>query len=64
VHVPALIAELFGISRSEARRLLEQGGVWLGEQQLGAAEQDFPAARADGQVLRVGRRRFRRLRAA
>ncbi|HXB15034.1 MAG TPA: tyrosine--tRNA ligase [Solirubrobacteraceae bacterium] len=64
VHVPALIAEEFGISRSEARRLLEQGGVWLGEQQLGAGDQDLEVSRADGEVLRVGRRRFRRLRAS
>ncbi len=63
VHVPALIAEQFSISRSEARRLLEQGGVWLGERQLGAGDQDLPVPELDGQVLRVGRRRFRRLRA-
>ncbi|MCW3032750.1 MAG: tyrosyl-tRNA synthetase [Solirubrobacteraceae bacterium] len=64
VHVPALIAEEFGISRSEARRLLEQGGVWLGEEQLGGEDQDVAVSRADGQVLRVGRRRFRRLKAS
>ena len=64
VHVPALIAGEFGISRSEARRLLEQGGVWLGERQLGAGDQDLDAAVLDGEVLRVGRRRFRRLRAS
>ena len=64
VHVPALIADQFGISRSEARRLLEQGGVWLGEEQLGGDDQDVAVARADGEVLRVGRRRFRRLRAS
>ena len=64
VHVPALIAEHFGISRSEARRLLEQGGVWLGEDQLGAGDRELAVSRADGQVLRVGRRRFRRLRAS
>ena len=29
VHLPALLAEAFGISRSEARRLLGQGGVKL-----------------------------------
>jgi tyrosyl-tRNA synthetase len=63
-HLPALIAEQFGISRSEARRLLEQGGVWLGDEQLGAGDQELSAARADGEVLRVGRRRFRRLRRA
>jgi tyrosyl-tRNA synthetase len=64
VHLPAVIAELFAVSRGEARRLIDQGGVALGEQPLAAGEYDIPAARADGQVLRVGRRRFRRLRAA
>jgi tyrosyl-tRNA synthetase len=63
VHLPALIADEFGISRSEARRLIDQGGVTLGESQLAAGEHDVPAERADGQVLKVGRRRFRRLRA-
>jgi tyrosyl-tRNA synthetase len=63
VHLPALIAEQFGISRSEARRLIDQGGVTLGESQLTAGEHDVPAERADGQILKVGRRRFRRLRA-
>ncbi len=64
VHVPALIADQFGISRSEARRLLDQGGVWLGEEQLSGEDQDLAVSRADGAVLRVGRRRFRRLRAS
>jgi tyrosyl-tRNA synthetase len=63
VHLPALIAEQFGVSRSEARRLIDQGGVTLGEAALGAGEHDVPVERADGQVLKVGRRRFRRLRA-
>jgi tyrosyl-tRNA synthetase len=61
VHLPGLIAAEFGVSRSEARRTIEQGGVWLGERQLGAGEQDVPAEQLDGQVLRVGKRRFRRL---
>ena len=64
VHVPALIADEFGISRSEARRLLEQGGVWLGDRQLGPGDQELEVSEADGEVLRVGRRRFRRLRAS
>ncbi|HEY5046156.1 MAG TPA: tyrosine--tRNA ligase [Solirubrobacteraceae bacterium] len=62
LHIPGLIAQEFGISRSEARRLIDQGGVTLGEAQLGAGEHDVPAARAEGQVLKVGKRRFRRLR--
>jgi tyrosyl-tRNA synthetase len=63
VHLPGLIAREFGLSRSEARRLIDQGGVTLGDAQLAAGEHDVPLERADGQVLKVGRRRFRRLRA-
>jgi tyrosyl-tRNA synthetase len=63
VHLPGLIASELGISRSEARRVIDQGGVTLGEVQLAAGEHDVPCERADGQILKVGRRRFRRLRA-
>jgi tyrosyl-tRNA synthetase len=63
VHLPGLIADEFGISRSEARRLIDQGAATLGEDLLGKGEHDVPAERADGQVLKVGKRRFRRLRA-
>jgi tyrosyl-tRNA synthetase len=63
LHLPGVIAQEFGVSRSEARRLIDQGGVTLGEEALGAGEHDVAAERADGQVLKVGRRRFRRLRA-
>jgi tyrosyl-tRNA synthetase len=63
VHLPGLIGDAFGMSRSEARRLIDQGGVSLDEQALAASEHDLPAARLDGAVLRVGKRRFRRLRA-
>ena len=60
---PPLMAEQFGISRSQARRLIDEGGVTLGEAQLAAGEHDVSRERADGQVLKVGKRRFRRLRA-
>jgi tyrosyl-tRNA synthetase len=63
LHLPGLIAEEFGISRSEARRLIDQGGATLGDSQLAVGEHDVPAERAEGQVLKVGKRRFRRLRA-
>jgi tyrosyl-tRNA synthetase len=62
VHVPALIEALFGLSRSEARRLLAQGGVRLDGDPLGEEDQDLPAERLEGAVLQVGKRRFRRLR--
>ena len=38
-----VMAEAFGVSRSEARRLIDQGGVTLGEQPLGKGEHDVPA---------------------
>ena len=63
VHLPELMAEAFGISRSEARRLIEQGGVSLGGFPVAPAEYDVQSQRADGKVLQVGKRRFRRLRA-
>jgi tyrosyl-tRNA synthetase len=63
LHLPGLMAEEFGISRSQARRLIDEGGVTLGESQLAAGEHDVPGERADGLVLKVGKRRFRRLRA-
>ena len=63
VHLPGLIAEEFGISRSEARRLIDTGGVTLGDEPVGPGGYDVPAQRAEGRVLKVGRRRYRRLRA-
>jgi tyrosyl-tRNA synthetase len=62
VHLPALIAELFGISRSEGRRLLSQGGVKLDGEALDGESLDVPAERLDGRILQVGKRRYRRLR--
>jgi tyrosyl-tRNA synthetase len=59
VHLPAVLADVFGMSRSEARRLLGQGGVRLDGEPVDAA--DLPAERLDGAVLQAGRRRFVRL---
>jgi tyrosyl-tRNA synthetase len=64
VHLPALIADAFGRSRSEARRLLAQGGVKLDGEALGEADVDVAPDRLDGHVLQVGKRHFRRLRLA
>ncbi len=61
VHLPAVIAEEFGLSRAHARRLIDQGAASLGEDALRAGEYDVARERAHGQVLRVGKRRFRRL---
>jgi tyrosyl-tRNA synthetase len=64
VHLPALIADAFGRSRSDARRLLAQGGVKLDGEALGEGDVDIAPDRLDGHVLQVGKRHFRRLRLA
>ncbi len=64
VHVPLLLAEAFGISSSEGRRLIAQGGVKVDGEPLAADRLDVPADELDGAVLQVGKRRFRRLRLA
>jgi tyrosyl-tRNA synthetase len=64
VHLPALMADAFGLTRSEARRLLTQGGVRLDGTELAGDTLDLPAGDLDGAVLQVGRRRFKKLRQA
>jgi tyrosyl-tRNA synthetase len=60
VHLPALLVEHLGSSsRSDARRLLTQGGVTLDGDAL--MEIDVDAAALDGRILRA-RRRFLRVR--
>ncbi len=61
VHLPRLIATKYAMSSSEARRLIDQGGVSLNESPLGAGHYDVAIEDARGAVLRVGRRRFLRL---
>ena len=59
VHLPALLADAFGLSTSEGRRLIAQGGVKLdGEAVL---ELDLPREQLSGCVLQAGKRRFVRL---
>jgi tyrosyl-tRNA synthetase len=60
VHLPELLAAIFGGSRSDARRKIAQGGVRLDGEPV--AELDLPADALDGRVLQVGKRQFRRLR--
>lgn len=61
IHLPAVIAEAFGLSRSEARRMLGQGAVKLDGTPLGEDDLDLPGSRLNGAVLQVGKRRFCRL---
>jgi tyrosyl-tRNA synthetase len=62
VHMPALIRDVFGLSTSEARRLIAQGGVKLNGAPSG--ELDLPRDALTGALLQVGKRQFVRLRAA
>jgi tyrosyl-tRNA synthetase len=61
VHLPALLADAFGISRSEGRRMLAQAAVRLDGEPLDDSALDLPAERLDGVVIQLGRRRFKRL---
>jgi tyrosyl-tRNA synthetase len=64
VHLPRLMAEAFGVSSSEARRLIQQGAVKLDGEPWPGHVLDEEAGKLDGRVLQAGKRRFRRLRAA
>ena len=64
VHLPALIAGVFGLSSSEARRLIAQGGVKLDGEGVSPDRLDLSAGELGGRVLQVGKRRFVRLTAA
>jgi tyrosyl-tRNA synthetase len=60
VHLPGVLAGAFGLSTSEARRLITQGGVKVD----GAAvsQLDLPRATLLDALLQAGKRRFVRLR--
>ncbi len=59
LHVPGLLADAFGLSTSEGRRLIAQGGVKIDGDTV--SELDLPRARLAGAVLQAGKRRFVRL---
>jgi tyrosyl-tRNA synthetase len=60
VHLPALLVEQMGVaSTSEARRLIQQGGVKVNGS--AAADVDIARAALAGALLQVGKRRFARL---
>ena len=61
VHLPAVIREVFGLSTSDARRMIAQGGVKLNGSPT--ADIDLPRASLDDALLQVGKRQFVRLRA-
>jgi tyrosyl-tRNA synthetase len=59
VHVPSLLRELFDLSGSEAKRLIDQGAVTVEGETI--ADQHLPRNKLAGRVLKVGKRRFARL---
>ena len=61
LHLPAVLADAFGVSRSEARRLLSGGGVKVDGEPLDGGRLDVPAAELEGRVIQLGKRRFKRL---
>jgi tyrosyl-tRNA synthetase len=61
VHLPELLATLMNVgSRSEARRLIQQGGVSIDGTTV--HDLDVDAGVLDGRVVRAGKRRFARVR--
>jgi tyrosyl-tRNA synthetase len=61
VHLPRLLAGAFGVSASEARRLLAQGGAKLDGAALPANNLDVAQADLAGRVIQLGKRRFAKL---
>jgi tyrosyl-tRNA synthetase len=60
IHLPALLAEAFGVaSTSEARRLIGQGGVKVNGEPV--ADLDVARSALAGALVQVGKRRFGRL---
>ncbi len=60
VHLPEFLATHMGIaSRSESRRLIQQGGVSIDGVPVTALDVD--AAELDGRVVKAGKRRFARV---
>jgi tyrosyl-tRNA synthetase len=62
VHLPYLLGEAFGISSSEARRLIASGGVRVDGAAVSPDSLDVGVEALDGAVLQVGKRRWARLR--
>jgi tyrosyl-tRNA synthetase len=62
VHLPALLKEAFGVSTSEARRQIAQGGVRLDGEPVADGSLDLAADQVDGKVVQLGKRRFARVR--
>ena len=60
VHLPALLASAFGLSTSDARRLIGQGGLKVDG--VVVTRLDVPRVELVGTTLQAGKRRFAKLR--
>jgi tyrosyl-tRNA synthetase len=60
-HLPELLSGELGVSRSQVRQWLAQGGVKLNGEPLPADRLDLEPDGLDGAVLQVGKRQFRRI---
>jgi tyrosyl-tRNA synthetase len=58
VHLPRVLSRELAMTTSQARRLIDQGGVRLDGEPV--TELDVPAARLRGALLQAGKRRFMR----
>jgi tyrosyl-tRNA synthetase len=59
LHLPSVLAEAFGLSTSEARRLIAQGGVKIDGRQVDVL--DVARDELSGTLVQAGKRRFVRL---
>ena len=59
IHMPALLASVLGVSTSEGRRLIAQGGVRVNDELV--TDLDAPRASLEGALLQAGKRRYVRL---
>jgi tyrosyl-tRNA synthetase len=59
IHLPAALAEWFGVSTSEARRWIAQGGVKIDGE--AASDLDVPRESLSGALVQAGKRRFARI---
>jgi tyrosyl-tRNA synthetase len=56
VHLPAALADAFGLSTSEVRRLIAQRGVKIDGEPV--ADLDVPRSELAGAIVQAGKRRF------
>jgi tyrosyl-tRNA synthetase len=62
VHLPRVLSRELGMTTSQARRLIDQGGVRLDGEPV--TELDLPAEQLRGALLQAGKRRFMRFAAS